>query len=215
MDRHGYDSACHRPPDPEQKLVRRDFQGKVQCIPDPGNGSGHRAACIFCTDSFLRDVDERICCTVSLRADKSILCQKDASVFVPLGICSHGTASWSAYPGDDRQVETVGGEEEPDLGCLLLCCGFWIVFLPAKQGASLCRDVYRRKTNRKNPLLPVVFMMAAVILGLALNMLFSSGDVQNITNTDWASTQEVAMEETERAPTAAASLWLDENGIER
>lgn len=52
-------------------------------------------------------------------------------------------------------------------------------------------------------------------MGLALNMLFLSGDVQNITNTDWASTQEVAMEETERASTAAASLWLDENGIER
>ncbi len=95
----------------------------------------------------------------------------------------------------------------------LLMIVFW-AFLGA-QGASLCRNVYRRKTNRKNPLLPVVSMMAAVILGLALNMLFSSGNVQNITNTDWASTQEVAMEETERAPTAAASLWPDENGIER
>ena len=58
----------------------------------------------------------------------------------------------------------------------ILMLVFW-AFVGA-QGALLCRKAYGKESEKKNPLLPAVLVMAAVILGLVLNMVFPSGNGQ-------------------------------------
>ena len=70
---------------------------------------------------------------------------------------------------------------------------FW-AFLGA-QGASLCRKVHGGTASKKNPLLPAVYMMAAVILGLALSMTLSSGNDQRFGDTNWNASQETVPQE--------------------
>jgi hypothetical protein len=47
---------------------------------------------------------------------------------------------------------------------------FWA--FAGAQAAMLCRKTTGKEGEKKNPLLPAVFIMAAVILGLVLNMAF-------------------------------------------
>lgn len=75
------------------------------------------------------------------------------------------------------------------------------------QCASLCRSISSKK--EKNPLLPVVLIMAAVIIGLVLN--FAVADKNGENNApDWSGTQQSSME-TEDASVSAQSQTEDEN----
>ena len=75
---------------------------------------------------------------------------------------------------------------------------FW-AFVGA-QGALLFRKSHGRESEKKNPLLPAVLVMAAVILGLVLNMVFPSGNGQGFGSAGWSAPKEI-------------SAWLDANGI--
>ena len=65
---------------------------------------------------------------------------------------------------------------------------FW-AFVGA-QGALLFRKSYGKENEKKNPLLPAVLVMAAVILGLVLNMVFPSGSGQGFGSAGWSAPQE-------------------------
>lgn len=58
------------------------------------------------------------------------------------------------------------------------------------QAAVLCRKTYGKDSEKKNPLLPAVFVMAAVILGLVLNMVFPAGNGQGFGSAGWSAPQE-------------------------
>ena len=75
---------------------------------------------------------------------------------------------------------------------------FW-AFVGA-QGALLCRKAYGKEREKKNPILPAVLVMAAVILGLVLNMVFPSGNGQGFGSAGWSAPKEI-------------SAWLDADGI--
>ena len=75
---------------------------------------------------------------------------------------------------------------------------FW-AFVGA-QGALLFRKSHGRESEKKNPLLSAVLVMAAVILGLVLNMVFPSGNGQGFGSAGWSAPKEI-------------SAWLDANGI--
>jgi formylglycine-generating enzyme required for sulfatase activity/flavodoxin len=51
---------------------------------------------------------------------------------------------------------------------------FWVLI--GTQTAHCLRNAAQKKTPEKNPLLPVVYMMAAVIIGIVLQLAFPSGD---------------------------------------
>ena len=77
----------------------------------------------------------------------------------------------------------------------------WLVFLEnvlmlffwgfmGVQAAQICRNAARKDAAKKNPLLPVVFMMAAVIIGILLQLVLSSGDsAESFGNADWNAPQ--------------------------
>ena len=50
---------------------------------------------------------------------------------------------------------------------------FWVLI--GTQTAHCLRNAAQKKTPEKKPLLPVVFMMAAVIIGIVLQLVFPSG----------------------------------------
>ena len=58
---------------------------------------------------------------------------------------------------------------------------FWA--FAGAQGALFFRKSYGKDSGKKNPLIPAVFVMAAVILGLVLNMVFPSGNAQGFGGT--------------------------------
>ena len=57
---------------------------------------------------------------------------------------------------------------------------FWAFI--GTQAALLCRSLQRKDEKKKNPLVPVILMMAAVILVLVLNMAFSGNKEQRFEN---------------------------------
>ena len=54
------------------------------------------------------------------------------------------------------------------------------------QGALLFRKSHGKEGEKKNHLLPAVLVMAAVILGLVLNMVFPSGNGQGFGSAGWS-----------------------------
>ena len=84
--------------------------------------------------------------------------------------------------------------EKPAVMVLLeniLMLVFW-AYLGA-QSAGLCRKSQKCRTERKHPLLPLLFIMAAVILGLILHM-YSANYEQSFGDASWSIPQEIAAE---------------------
>ena len=67
----------------------------------------------------------------------------------------------------------------------LLMLSFWAFI--GTQTALVCRNAAGKAEAKKNPLLPVVAVMASVIIGIALMLVFPSADGQaSFGNTDWS-----------------------------
>ena len=67
---------------------------------------------------------------------------------------------------------------------------FWVYL--GTQGAVLCRNSQAHLKEKKNPLLPAIFIMAAVILGLVLNAAFNDPDKQGFGGAGWSASSETA-----------------------
>ena len=59
----------------------------------------------------------------------------------------------------------------------ILMLSFWAFI--GTEVAVLCRNTNMKTENKKNPLLPVVFIMSAIILGLVINMISGSTNKQD------------------------------------
>ena len=70
------------------------------------------------------------------------------------------------------------------------------------QGALLFRKSQGKEGEKNNPLLPAVLVMAAVILGLVLNMAFPSGNGQGFGSAGWSAPrrqiQQILQEKTQQ-----------------
>ena len=62
----------------------------------------------------------------------------------------------------------------------ILMLTFWVYF--GTQVAVICRNSQMKNEEKKNPLLPVIFIMAAIIIGLMINMILggTSGDKSGV-----------------------------------
>ena len=70
----------------------------------------------------------------------------------------------------------------------LLMLSFW-TFIGTRT-ALICRNAAGKAEEKKNPLLPVAAVMASVIIGIALTLVFPSADGQvSFGNTDWSAQQ--------------------------
>ena len=70
----------------------------------------------------------------------------------------------------------------------LLMLSFWAFI--GTQAALICRNAASKAEKKKNPLIPVAAIMAAVIIGVVLMLLFSSADGQgSFGTTDWSAQQ--------------------------
>ena len=70
----------------------------------------------------------------------------------------------------------------------LLMLSFW-AFIGTRT-ALICRNTVQKTEKKKNPLLPVAAIIAAVIIGIALGLIFSSTDGQAPSgNMDWSAPQ--------------------------
>lgn len=90
----------------------------------------------------------------------------------------------------------------------------WIVFLEnilmllfwafcGAQLTAICKNAARKKEEKKNPLIPIVLLMTAVIIGVVFALLIpSSGDKATFGDTDWNMSQE---QTTEGSHTASES----------
>ena len=65
---------------------------------------------------------------------------------------------------------------------------FWAYI--GTQAAVLCRNAHRKTQEKKNPLLPVLFIMAAIILGLVLNMVSGPANGQDFGGAGWSESDE-------------------------
>ena len=82
----------------------------------------------------------------------------------------------------------------------LLMLSFWAFI--GTQTALVCRDAAGKAEAKKNPLLPVVAVMASVIIGIALMLVFPSADGQaSFGNTDWSVPQAESEQNDEPAGT--------------
>ena len=52
--------------------------------------------------------------------------------------------------------------------------------------AILCRNSQMKVEDKRNPLLPVVFIMGAIILGLVINMISGSTNKENFGGAGWS-----------------------------
>ena len=78
----------------------------------------------------------------------------------------------------------------------LLMLSFWAFV--GTQAALLCRSAAQKTGTKRNPLLPVVTVMASVIIGIALALLFPPADGQmSFGNTDWSVPQTDAAQDNE------------------
>ena len=80
---------------------------------------------------------------------------------------------------------------------------FWA--FAGAQGALLFRKPYGKESEKKNPLLPAVFVMAAVILGLVLNMVLPSANGQGFGGGSWSAPQETNTTDTAKEDAANAA----------
>ncbi len=82
----------------------------------------------------------------------------------------------------------------------LLMLSFWAFI--GTQTALVCRNAAGKAEAKKNPLLPVVAVMASVIIGIALMLVFPSADGQaSFGNTDWSVPQAESEQNDEPAGT--------------
>ncbi|MBR0132986.1 MAG: DUF4405 domain-containing protein [Lachnospiraceae bacterium] len=87
----------------------------------------------------------------------------------------------------------------------------FFVFIGA-QLASLCRQLQKKDKEKKNPLVPLVFIMAAVILGLVINMILTKNDKKDTAKTGWGAADNTKQEE---APKKTGNLVLINGGTFR
>ncbi len=75
---------------------------------------------------------------------------------------------------------------------------FWAFI--GTQAALICRNAAGKAEAKKNPLLPVVAIMASVIIGIALMLIFPAADGQaSFGSTDWSAPQAESEPNTESA----------------
>ncbi len=86
----------------------------------------------------------------------------------------------------------------------LLMLSFWAFI--GTQTVLICRNAARKAEAKKNPRLPVVAIMASVIIGVVLMLLFPSADGQGSFGTpDWSAKQSDAAQPAEPAGTQGSS----------
>ena len=73
----------------------------------------------------------------------------------------------------------------------VLMLSFW-AFIGAEV-AVLCRNSQIKTEDKKNPLLPVVFIMVAIIFGLVINMISGGSDEQDFGGAGWNSSDTEVM----------------------
>lgn len=73
----------------------------------------------------------------------------------------------------------------------ILMLTFWAYI--GTQIAVLCRNSQMKTEDKKNPLLPVVFIMGAIILGLVINMISESSNKQDFGGEGWSSSDTEVM----------------------
>ena len=71
----------------------------------------------------------------------------------------------------------------------ILMLTFWAYI--GTQIAVLCRNSQMKTEDKKNPLLPVVFIMGAIILGLVINMISESSNKQDFGGAGWSASDEM------------------------
>ena len=86
----------------------------------------------------------------------------------------------------------------------LLMLSFWA--LTGTQTALICRKTVQKAASKKNPLIPVVSIMASVIIGIVLMFLFPSADGQgSFDTTDWSAPHTEVTQTKEPAGTQESS----------
>ena len=85
----------------------------------------------------------------------------------------------------------------------ILMLSFW-AFMGA-EAAVLCRNSQIKTEDKKNPLLPVVFIMAAIIIGLVINMISGSISGQDSGEAGWNSSDTEEMNSSPEEAVAEAS----------
>lgn len=75
---------------------------------------------------------------------------------------------------------------------------FWVYI--GTECSGLCINSQKRSEYKKNPLLPVIFIMTSIILGLVLNMVSGGSGKQDFGGAGWNSSEDV-------------SEWLELNGL--
>ena len=84
----------------------------------------------------------------------------------------------------------------------VLMLSFWALI--GTQLSQICRNAVSKSAGQ-NPLLPVIYMMAAVIIGILLQLLVSPGeDTNSFGGADWSTPQAEAAQETDADSTQAA-----------
>ncbi len=90
----------------------------------------------------------------------------------------------------------------------LLMLSFWA--LTGTQTALICRHTVQKADSKKNPLVPVVAIMASVIIGVVLMLLVpATDDPMSFGNADWSAPQSEAVQPEE--PAGAQDLSQEEN----
>ncbi len=80
---------------------------------------------------------------------------------------------------------------------------FWAFI--GTEAAFLCRNSQMKTEDKKNPLLPVVFIMGAIILGLVINMISGSSNKQDFEGSGWSASDEMVTDSlSEKADTTEA-----------
>ena len=85
----------------------------------------------------------------------------------------------------------------------ILILSFWAFI--GTEAAFLCRNSQMKTEDKKNPLLPVVFIMGAIILGLVINMISGSSNKQDFEGSGWSASDEMVTDSlSEKADTTEA-----------
>lgn len=89
----------------------------------------------------------------------------------------------------------------------ILMLSFWAFI--GTEVAILCRNSQMKAEDKKNPLLPVVFIMGAIILGLVINMISGGTNKEDSGEAGWSASDEMVTdslsEEADTAETMASS----------
>ncbi len=85
----------------------------------------------------------------------------------------------------------------------ILMLSFWVFI--GTEAAVLCRYFQMKAEDKKNPLLPVVFIMGAIILGLVINMISGNSNKQDFGRAERSVSEEMATDSLlEKADTTEA-----------